>query len=259
MSGERALIDNRAAYDDDEIAANAFYTSTELSACERALFDRFLRSGMDVLDLGVGAGRTTPYLAGLGGRYVGVDYAPAMIEKARQLHPGIEYAEADAQDLGAYGDASFDAVVFSYNGIDCLSPLRSRRQCFAECRRVLRPGGVLITSSHNPRGLLIPLRDPSRHTRFGGGILRAAKALVRTPEVVRHKAFWQGAGYALERERPPYLWLFFATPRHVERELEAAGFTHLATLGAGFPDKPSAWPALASQWFEPSYYYAARR
>jgi ubiquinone/menaquinone biosynthesis C-methylase UbiE len=258
MNEERAPIDNREAYNDDAVVANAFYTSTELSGCERAVFDRFVLPGMDVLDLGVGAGRTTRYLAGLGGRYVGVDYAPAMLEKARQLHPGIEFVDGDAQNLGAYGDASFDAVVFSYNGIDCLWPLRARRRCVAECRRVLRSGGIFITSSHNPRALVLPLRDPSRHTRLGGLFARGGKALVRAAEMVRRKPFWTGMGYAPDRERIPYLWLFFATPRHVAQELETAGFTHVATLGSGYPDRPSAWPDLASQWFEPSYYYVAR-
>ena len=36
---------------------------------------------MKVLDLGVGAGRTSYTFAAIAGEYVGVDYAPTMIER----------------------------------------------------------------------------------------------------------------------------------------------------------------------------------
>jgi hypothetical protein len=74
-----------------------------------------------------------------------------------------------------------------------LWPLRARRRCVAECRRVLRSGGIFITSSHNPRALVLPLRDPSRHTRLGGLFARGGKALVRAAEMVRRKPFCAGA------------------------------------------------------------------
>jgi hypothetical protein len=84
-------------------AANTFYTSGELSACERALFDRFLRPGMN----------TSAWSA-----------APAMLDMARQLHPGIELVDGDARDLSAYDDASFDAVVFS-SSLNAMGLLRN--------------------------------------------------------------------------------------------------------------------------------------
>jgi len=46
-----------------------------LTACEQLLFDTYLRPGMAILDLGVGGGRTTPYLSAIASRYVGVDYS----------------------------------------------------------------------------------------------------------------------------------------------------------------------------------------
>jgi cyclopropane fatty-acyl-phospholipid synthase-like methyltransferase len=50
---------------------------------ERLLFETYLKEGMAILDIGVGAGRTTPYLSRIAARYVGVDYSEAMIAKCR--------------------------------------------------------------------------------------------------------------------------------------------------------------------------------
>ena len=41
---------------------------------ETYAFDRFVpQGGASILDIGVGGGRTTPYLAARGSRYVGID------------------------------------------------------------------------------------------------------------------------------------------------------------------------------------------
>jgi ubiquinone/menaquinone biosynthesis C-methylase UbiE len=77
-----------------------------LSAAEDRLFDSFLRPGMDVLDLGVGAGRTTRALQGLAGRYVGVDYAERMIDRCRVLFPDADFRVGDAADLSAFVDGA---------------------------------------------------------------------------------------------------------------------------------------------------------
>ena len=49
-----------------------------LRPCEAMLFERWLKNGMAMLDIGVGGGRTTPYLSQRASRYVGVDYSRAM-------------------------------------------------------------------------------------------------------------------------------------------------------------------------------------
>src|SRR5690242_13225523 len=46
-------------------------------------------AGQRVLDLGVGTGRTTAFLAPLASRYTGVDFSPPMIDALRVRFPGI--------------------------------------------------------------------------------------------------------------------------------------------------------------------------
>ena len=52
-------------------------------------------------------------------------------------------------------DSSFSFILFSNNGIDCLS-WADRQTALKEIRRVLAPSGWLVFASHNLRGLPIP-------------------------------------------------------------------------------------------------------
>jgi SAM-dependent methyltransferase len=221
-----------------------------LTEAEKLLFARYLRPRMDVLDLGVGTGRTTPALRALGGRYVGIDAAEEMVRAAREAHQGVDFRVADASDLSDYSDGSFDAVVFSFNGIDYIYPERDRHRCLDECRRVLRPGGALIFSSHNAR-MLLPNLDV-RGTSLPRRIKRIAGMVARSPVFVVRRAgrrtFWKGRGYVLDPVRGG-LTTYEATPRHVIAHAEAAGFA----LGDVVS---SAHPSQRGSWRVPWYYFA---
>ncbi len=115
----------------------AYYAALNyLTPCERLLFESYISPGSAVLDLGVGGGRTTPYLASRATRYVGVDNAEAMVRACQQKFPDLEFVTADAGDLSAFPDAVFDAVVFAFNGIDFVLPDK-------------HPTAVLYTRSSN--------------------------------------------------------------------------------------------------------------
>lgn len=118
---------------------------------------------MDMLDLGVGAGRTTKLFGPLVTSYVGVDYAEGMVASCRKRFPNFRFEHEDARALTSFQDQSFDFVLFSYNGIDYVS-YKDRAKVLAEIRRVLRPGGVFCFSTHN-------LQSLKEHFRFkrGGG------------------------------------------------------------------------------------------
>jgi arsenite methyltransferase len=105
-----------------------------------------LRSGEVVLDVGCGAGIDTLLAAravGPGGRVIGVDMTPAMVERTRRhaAEAGLDSVEVREGLMEALplADASVDVVVS--NGVLNLSTRKSR--ALAEMLRVLRAGGRL--------------------------------------------------------------------------------------------------------------------
>ena len=102
----------------------------------------------DVLDIGIGTGRTTAYLAPVARHYVGIDYSPAMLERARRRFPGASLRLGDMRDLSDFDDQRFDFVFASNNVLDAIDH-DDHEQALIEWARVLRPGGMLAFTSHN--------------------------------------------------------------------------------------------------------------
>lgn len=107
--------------------------------------------GRPVLDLGVGAGRTSWLLRLLTDDYVGLDWSPEMAEACRAAFPALDVRQGDARNLNGFPDAHFALVLFSYNGIDNLDH-DGRHQAMAEAARVLAPGGYFIYSTMSKTG-----------------------------------------------------------------------------------------------------------
>jgi len=117
--------------------------------CGAPLAHLALRPGETVLDLGSGGG-IDAFLAarevGPGGRVIGVDMTPEMVERARAnaRRTGlshVEFREGRLESLPV-ADASVDAV--TSNCVINLVPDKAR--VFAEVARVLKPGGRLVIS-----------------------------------------------------------------------------------------------------------------
>jgi SAM-dependent methyltransferase len=272
----RQVDPNLHVFNTPEVAAH--YASLDyLSPCEKTLFDEFLKEGDAILDLGVGGGRTTPYLSRLASRYVGVDYAAKMVAACQQKFPQLEFLVADATNLAQLGDGSFDSVVMAFNGMDALAPDEARRRCLAEIHRVLKDGGVLIFSSHNPRAVFLrPAWNPKRieavaHMLAGRRkwLLGSARVLVlwlriavalarsamdsalRLSRRVWRRAFWSGDGYMLDPAHGGTL-THYAVPERVIAEVEQQGFQFLRVAGDDYPRRSGAY---VTDW----YYYVFRK
>jgi SAM-dependent methyltransferase len=107
--------------------------------------------GMDLLDVACGTGNATIPAAKAGARVTGLDFAPALLEIARERSSDamveIDWVEGDAQEL-PLGDASFDRVVSVFGHM--FAPDHERTA--AEMKRVLRPGGVIAVACWTPEG-----------------------------------------------------------------------------------------------------------
>jgi SAM-dependent methyltransferase len=219
---------NRRRFNASEVVS-AYAHLTGLMADEELLVERYLPAHARVLDLGVGTGRTAPALAARSASYVGIDYAEHMVAVARARHPGLDLRVGDATHLVDFRHRSFDAVVFSYNGLDYLHPDEARSRALREIRRVLVPGGVLLLARHNPRAVLArPAASGTWPRRTAGA---AYSSLRRSRRLVVTRAFWRGQGYVLEPFRGGLVH-HMATPRHVRADLARHGFRHELTVGA---------------------------
>lgn len=103
-----------------------------------------VQSGEQVLDLACGTGELVRRVHGAvpGAEIVGVDLAPAMVERARSKlgeRSGLRFEQGDVHAL-PFGDEAFDAVVCANTFHYFTQP----EQVLAEARRVLRPGGRLV-------------------------------------------------------------------------------------------------------------------
>ena len=98
--------------------------------------------GTRVLDVATGPGYVAAQAAERGASVVGADVAAAMVSLATRLHPGIEFREADVQELPFEG-GSFDAVVGNF----LIMHLGRPDQAMAELVRVLVPGGRIALTA----------------------------------------------------------------------------------------------------------------
>jgi ubiquinone/menaquinone biosynthesis C-methylase UbiE len=248
-----------------------------LTPCERLLFEEYLSPGIAILDLGVGGGRTTPYLSSIAGRYVGADYAAEMVAACRRKFPNLEFDTVDAADLSRFATSSFDAIVMAFNTMDNVVPDESRHRALREIHRVLKPEGILIFSSHNMRSIWVrPSWNQQRLISLASQLvgsdsilyrpllwsltgLRATIATVRSlagsiTRVIRRmptRAFWRGEGYMVDGAHGGAR-IHLSTPAKTEEELGGFGFRLLRVLGDDYPQ-------VSRRYVTDWYYYVFSR
>lgn len=250
---------NLAVFNSSEVAQ--YYAALNyLTPCEQLLFDEHLRPGMAILDLGVGGGRTTLHLSSIASRYVGVDYASEMIASCRKRFPRLEFEVANAADLSAFASSSFDAAVMAFNGMDSVIPDAARFSALKEIARVLKPEGILIFSSHNPRSIWVRASWNSQRLRnmaeavvqkdsflfrpllgcFTGarvslaGLQALLQSLRRAVRRVPTRTFWRGEGYWIDPAHGG-VRTHLASPENVVQELGRFQFQLLRLLGDDYP------------------------
>ena len=262
---------NLTAYNAPEVARH--YASIDyITPCEKLLFEKYVAPGGDILDLGVGGGRTTAFLSSRAGLYVGLDYAPAMVELCRLKFPSLKFFEGDAADLSRFADASFQTVVMAFNGIDYLDQ-PARLNCLRECYRVLKDNGRLIFSSHNPRAIIVAPRWNQESVRemasratgrrpYAFPIAVAAlsvaaaarssfrafgSSLLRILHRVFTQAFWRGEGYMLDPSHGG-LVTHYGLPKRTISEAAQFKFKICELRGDDYPARSH---PLTTDW----YYY----
>jgi SAM-dependent methyltransferase len=133
--------------------------------------------GERLLDVACGAGNGAIAAARRNLEAVGLDYVPALLERARERAAAegyeIEFVEGDAQEL-PFEDASFDVVISTFGAMFAPDQERAAQ----ELLRVTKPGGRIGMANWPPRGLV------------GAGVFKIAAEHVPPPPGVTPPVLW---------------------------------------------------------------------
>lgn len=185
-----------------------------------------------MLDIGVGAGRTTLYFAPLVKKYVGIDYSHNMIRTCKEkiikksLKP-VTLKVCDVKAMKIFKKEYFDFILFSFNGIDYLNH-KDRLKALKEIKRVGKRGGYFCFSSHNLNALkkLRKLRISLNPLTFFYNLdiyLKIGTVNKNLDQVIKNKKFiivndgtcnWQ-------------FWTYYLKPQEQIKQLKQFNFSHI--------------------------------
>lgn len=139
---------NRRHFEKKQIVSS--YDHTNLQNPEVMILVKYRDDILDkrVLDIGCGAGRTTPLLQILSSDYTGLDYSYDMIESCKKKYETLHFIHGDVRNMDALENETYDFVLFSFNGLDSIYH-EDRLRGLQEIHRVLKQDGLFVFSSHN--------------------------------------------------------------------------------------------------------------
>lgn len=230
-----------------------YAAKTGMLAAERFLLESLggeLRQAV-LLDIGVGPGRTVPFLRPACRRYVGIDYSLNMLRTGRARFPGTPLALSDAR-TACFAGGSFDAVFFC-NAIDDVGH-EDRLRILAEAYRLLRSPGVFVFSAHN---LDAELPSPWAPPRLSGSLGERVATLRRYGTGIanhlrsrRHQRRSNGHSVRSDAYFEFGLLTYYVSREEQERQLAEIGFARVdAVSAAGRPLAPGERCRDAWIWF----------
>ena len=105
-----------------------------------------IKPGMKVLDLACGQGYFSRIFFGRGADVTGADIGKELIAVAQKRSPKIAFHTTPAHKLGFAKGETFQVITI----VLAIQNIENMQEVFAECWRVLRPGGRLILVMNHP-------------------------------------------------------------------------------------------------------------
>jgi SAM-dependent methyltransferase len=111
----------------------------------REALEGFLRADLRALEVGCGTGHWLQAMTGRASILAGLEPSSEMLQRAKAVAAEGRIVRGCAEDL-PFADASLDRI-FAVNALHHFS---DRHRFFEEARRVLRPGGAVMTIGKDP-------------------------------------------------------------------------------------------------------------
>lgn len=99
--------------------------------------------GNRALDFGCGTGRSTRFLSQLGFEVTGIDIAPSMLAKARELNEGGDYRLIKDGDFSSLETAKFELVLSAF-AFDNIPGWDAKVRLFHDLGRLLAASGKIV-------------------------------------------------------------------------------------------------------------------
>ena len=142
----------------DQIAADRVFSHP----LNLDLFRRLVGLKERIVDWGCGYGRTLAELHSAGyGNLLGLDASARMIARASRENPHLEFRQSTGLVMGE-PSGSVDAIIL-FAVLTCIPDDDDQVRLLAECRRILRPSGLLYISDLY---LNSDARNVARYDRF---------------------------------------------------------------------------------------------
>jgi len=106
-------------------------------------------TGTKTIDFGCGTGRSTRFARQLGLNVTGLDIAPEMIAKAKELDPGGDYRLAKDVDLRVFGAGAYDLVLSVFT-FDNIPGFEAKALLFRDLGTLLKTSGRLVSVVSSP-------------------------------------------------------------------------------------------------------------
>src|SRR5689334_15091669 len=108
---QKTIVDeiNKAAYSARDVVE--WYEDLDfILKPEAAIIERIRTAieGKKLLDIGIGAGRTTRFMLEVSQDYTGIDYTRDCIELAQKKYPEANLIHCDARELNVFADQTYD-------------------------------------------------------------------------------------------------------------------------------------------------------
>lgn len=165
-----------------------------------------------VLDVATGSGNAALAAARRGCEVVGLDYVPALLERARQRAEAeglkAEFMEGDAEAL-PFGEGSFDVVSSVFGSM--FAP--NQEQTASELARVCRSGGRIGTVAHTPDGFIGQLfKTNAKHVPPPAGL----RSPVQWGTEERLRELFDDAIAEIRTEKRHYVWRYRTPEAYVD-------------------------------------------